>query len=367
MDTQLTAHMLPESASLLEALERLNALPGRPYMTLMVLDSAGVLRGTLTDGDIRRALLRGQGLESNVMAAVCSHPLSINAGMNADEVLEIMHRAGDKGITLLPETDERGILTGIVNLAKTPTRLPLRAILMAGGKGERLRPLTLETPKPLLKIEGKAIIDYNMDMLAAAGIKDVTVCTRYLAEQLESHFAKPVNGIKVKCVRETDAMGTIGAAALTDVMTAPADENTLVMNSDLLTTIDLEEMYLHHRHSKADITIATVPYQVSVPYAILDYSDESDPSRVTAIKEKPGFSYYANAGIYIFRNKVLQTLPTSGRTDATDLIEQSIAKGRNVVHYTIKGVWIDVGSPTEFRQAAELMRHHHTLAQSLLR
>lgn len=225
---------------------------------------------------------------------------------------------------------------------------------MAGGKGERLRPLTLTTPKPLLEIGGKAIIDYNIEALASVGIDDITVTTRYLAEQIHQHFATPVAGVKVKCVEETMPLGTIGAAAL---VSRTEEGNTLVMNSDLLTTISFEEMYMRHIEEVADVTIAAIPYVVSVPYAILT----TDGANVNGIEEKPSYSYYANAGIYIFSNKLLDTVPSDSRTDATDLIEQAIDKGLKVVYYPINGTWIDVGSPNDFKQAQDLMRHHNDL------
>ena len=165
-------------------------------------------------------------------------------------------------------------------------------------------------------------------------------------------------GVHVKTVREDEPLGTIGAVALTDVAAAPGD--TLVMNSDLLTTISFEEMYLQHKRRGADLTIAVVPYQVSVPYAILTLDGEDD-SAVTGIEEKPSYSYYANAGIYLFANDLLATLVPGERCDATDLVERAIKAGRRVTYYTIKGTWIDVGSPVDFRQARELMRHHNAM------
>lgn len=260
------------------------------------------------------------------------------------------------GITLLPVLRPDGTLERIIDLNLTPTELPLKALLMAGGKGERLRPMTLTTPKPLLEIDGKAIIDYNIEALAAAGVRDITVSTRYLADAIDRHFARPVAGVQVRTVREDEPLGTIGAASLVDW---PEGGDSLVMNSDLLTTISFEEMYLHHKAEQADITIAAIPYTVSVPYAILT---TDGGTRVTGIEEKPGYSHYANAGIYIFGNDLLRSVRPGVRTDATDLIESSIARGARVVYYPIRGTWIDVGSPTDFRQASELMRHHRNLS-----
>lgn len=348
----MNKHIIPSSATLLEALAQLNRLSGTE-MTLFVTDSAGRVTGSLTDGDIRRALLAGRQLTDTVADAACRTFKAVGTE-RTDEATNLLRECRLKGISMVPRIDGEGRLVDILNLSRTRSLLPLSAILMAGGKGERLRPMTLTTPKPLLQIEGKAIIDYNIEALAAVGIDNITVTTRYLAEQLFEHFAAPVAGVQVKCVLEDQPLGTIGSAALADI---PAEGNTIVMNSDLLTTINFEELYLKHRDSGAEATIAVIPYQVSVPYAILTL----DNDRVTGIAEKPSYSYYANAGIYIFNNSLLRALPLDRRTDATDLVEQIITCGGHVAYYPIKGTWIDVGSPVDFRQAGELMRHHRNL------
>lgn len=353
MQHQMTDNFISQGATLLAALRQLNKLPGSS-MTLFVTDPHGRILGSLTDGDIRRALIAGRSLVSAVEDAACRNYTALRG--DAGDV-ELMRRCRAKGIKILPVLDADGIPTRLVDLSVTRSQLPLSAVLMAGGKGERLRPLTLDTPKPLLTIEGKAIIDYNIEALAAVGITNITVTARYLADRLVEHFAQPVAGVQVKCVIEDSPLGTIGSARLADL---PARGDTLVMNSDLLTTISFEEMYLHHRENKADITIAAIPYQVSVPYAILTLEGD----RVTGIAEKPSYSYYANAGIYIFNNELLNGIEPGRRIDATDLIEEAIAGGKRVAYYVIKGTWIDVGSPTDFRQAAQLMKHHNNLSNT---
>lgn len=350
-------HIISCSSTLLDALRRLNDLSGG-VMTLFVVDDADVVVGTITDGDLRRALISGATLGDSVEQACHRDFHSVLAG-HIDPAALSDYR--DRGMRLIPVVDESGRLVSTIDLSRQHTVLPLRAVLMAGGKGERLRPLTLDTPKPLLQIEGKAIIDYNVEALAACGIDEIVVTTRYLADQIYAHFTKPVGGVMVRCVREDKPLGTIGAVA--EIWPASATGDTLVMNSDLLTTISFEEMYLRHNQSEADVTIAVVPYQVSVPYAILTL-DKEHPERVTAIEEKPSYSYYANAGIYIFSNRLLSTLVPGERCDATDLIDNAIAAGQKVTYYPIKGTWIDVGSPTDFRQAGELMRHHNSMANS---
>lgn len=341
----MNRHIINEHATLVEALGKLNALSGE-VMTLLVTTDDGRMTGTLTDGDSRRALLAGVTLDEPVTRAMHRDFKWLDAsGVNVGALKEMR----EKGIRLIPILDADRRIVRIIDTRLTRTVLPLTAILMAGGKGERLRPLTLDTPKPLLKVGDKAIIDYNIEALAAVGITDISVTVNYLADKIVEHFSNPVAGVSVKCVAETSAMGTMGSASLID---HPAGGNTVVMNSDLLTTISFEEMYMRHVAEKADITIAAIPYNVSVPYAILS----TDGARVTALEEKPTYAYYANAGIYIISNALLDTIPAQGRTDATDLIEKAIADGRRVVYFPIDGTWIDIGSPTDYRHACELIR-----------
>lgn len=344
-------HVISSKATILEALSSLNALSGG-VMTLLVTDDNGKLQGTLTDGDIRRALLRGESVNEHVTTAMNRNFCALQ-GDDIDVAQVREYRR--KGITLLPHLNSDGTIRCIHNLKKTNTILPLDAILMAGGKGERLRPLTLTTPKPLLEISGKPIIDYNIEALAAVGIKNVTVATRYLAEKIYAHFEKPVAGISVKCITEDKPMGTIGAASLVNLK---KDGNTLVMNSDLLTSVSFEDMYIKHTSENADITVAAIPYTVSVPFAILT----TEGSSITGLEEKPIYSYYANAGIYIISNNLLRQLPKNSPTDATTLIEDAIRDNYKVVYYPITGTWIDIGTPADFAHAQELMQHLKNLS-----
>lgn len=343
-------HIITEKATIIEALRRLNDLSGG-VMTLAVTDNDGRMTGTLTDGDIRRGLLDGASLTDPVTKVMHRQFRAITTQWSADDIATIRDFR-QQGIRLIPRLDENGHITDLIDTTRTRSQLPLSAIIMAGGKGERLRPATLTCPKPLLEVAGKPIIDYNTDLLRANGITDITVTVNYLAEEIERHFRR--EGLGVKCIRESQPLGTIGAASL--IPHRPGG-HTLVMNSDLLTTISLEDMWLRHTAQQADITIAAIPYNLSVPYAILT----TDSLDVTGLEEKPSYSYYANAGIYIIANHLLDTLPSDRRTDATDLISQAIADRRKVTYYPISGTWIDIGSPADYRHACELMQHHRSM------
>lgn len=338
-------HIISEDASLVEALERLNGLPGAT-MVLFALDADRRMTGTLTDGDIRRHLIAKRRLEVSVKDIMHREFRRFEQGNISVKQVRDIRRLG---ITLVPSIDSEGRIAEVYDFSSCHSILPLDAILMAGGRGERLRPLTLTTPKPLLKIGDKCIIDYNVEELANNGVSNIAVTTNYLAEQLEEHFSKPVGGVNVRCVKEPRKLGTIGSAKLVDGLT---HDNVLIMNSDLFTTISYEDMYLQHVEEEADMTIAAVPYMVSVPFAIF----RNDGNRILGLEEKPTYNYYANAGIYIIRREMLDRIPTDTVFDATDLIEMLVADGKKVIYHSINGTWLDVGSPDDFRHAQELVK-----------
>lgn len=337
-------HLIHAQASLLEALGKLNSLSGMAPMILLATDADGRLLGTLTDGDVRRGLLKGFSLNDPVAQAM--NPDFKFILSDADSVAQV-RQLRLQGLKLIPVVSRDGVLESIIDLSKVLNRLPLSAIVMAGGKGERLRPLTLTTPKPLLKVGNEPIIDRNIALLSRYGIDDITVTTNYLAELIEQHFLEPVHGVKVKCVRETSPLGTLGAASL---ISHPAGGTTVVMNSDLFTTISFEEMLMRHRETKAQITIAAIPYNVSVPYALLSLEGEE----VGSLEEKPSFSYYANAGIYLIDNELLNNLEPGRHMDAPDFITDAISEGARVSYYPISGSWIDIGTPQDYRHACQV-------------
>lgn len=332
-------HLISTNSTLREALAALNALSG-DAMTLLAVDTDGRLQGTLTDGDVRRALLAGLSLDDAVEAAMHRNFRSLGSDMTAAE----LRSARSLGIRLLPVVNADGRVSRIIDLSRQINRLPLRAMLMAGGRGERLRPLTDTVPKPLLEVGGRPIIDRNIDALRRVGVEDITVSVRYLAEQIEAHF----EGTGVRCVRETEPLGTIGACSM---LPADGPATTLLMNSDLLTNISLEDFYLHHEEQGNDITIATISHTVSIPFAILT----TDGDRVTGIEEKPTYTHYANGGIYLIRSAMLSSLKRE-RLDAPDFIAGAISQGAKVGHFPISGFWLDIGTPADFRQACELMK-----------
>ena len=329
--------------------DALLALDGHNHdgQTLFVVDpDTRIMVGTLTDGDIRRGLISGSSLEDRVDLIMNRHFKYFRKD-SFDVALLKSYR--ERGVSFLPILDEAGHVVDVCNLLKYKSLLPIDAVLMAGGKGERLRPLTEHTPKPLLKVGDKAIIDHNVDRLISYGVRSISVTVNYLGEQIIGHYEQERNGVQIRCYQEPQFLGTIGSVRYVREF---HHDTVLVMNSDLFTNIDYEDFYLHFCEHEADLSVAAVPYTVSVPYGIFDLRGRD----ITGIVEKPTYNYYANAGIYLIKRSLLDQIPENSVFNATDLIEKLIASGKKVIRFPLNGTWIDIGNPQEYQKANELIR-----------
>lgn len=340
-------HIISKNVTLLEALSRINTLAPEP-LVLFVVDAEQRMVGTLTDGDSRRALIAGASVNDKAEKIMLRNFRYMTTA-NANDVMEIRHQKEMK-MKLVPILDNDRHIVDIINLEKYKTRLPIDAVLMAGGKGERLRPLTEKTPKPLLPVGDKAIIDHNIDRLISYGIQHINVTVNYLKEQIEDHYQKPRNGVKVQTVSEPKFLGTIGSVKFVESF---YNDTVLVMNSDLFTNIDYEDFFLHFQEHDAEMSVAAVPYNVSIPYGILDL----DGRNIKGLLEKPQYNHYANAGIYLVKRRALEEIPNGEFFNATDLIEKLISEKKSVIRYPLNGTWIDIGNPQEYQKAKDLVKH----------
>ena len=346
MTTDFHRYVIRDTATIREALDHLESNAG-DILVLLVVDRQEHLVGTLTDGDARRGLLSGCVLSQTVSMIMHRQYYSLKKDDNIVMNLKVIR---SKGIELIPVIDAECRICSVVNLRKQKSKLPIDAVIMAGGKGERLRPLTESIPKPLLPIGNKAIIDYNVDRLISYGVEHISITVNYLKEQLEEHYSESRNGVIVHCVSEPEFMGTMGAVQYVEQF---YNDTILVMNSDLFTDIDFEDFYLHFLENDADMSIAAIPYNVSIPLGIF----ELDGRNIQGVLEKPVYNYYANAGIYLIKKSVLNEIPRNERFDATDLINKLIAKHKSVIRYPLNGTWIDIGTKEEYQKAQDLAKH----------
>ena len=339
--------IIRQDETLLQALTQINALGSGP-LVLFAMDEEGRMVGTLTDGDSRRALIAGASVNDKV-EKIMHRNFNYMKSSDVCDVKEIRHQKEMK-MKLVPILDNEQHIVDIINLERYKTRLPIDAVMMAGGKGERLRPLTEKTPKPLLPVGNKAIIDHNVDRLINYGVKNISVTVNYLKEQIEEHYREPRNGVQIQTVREPKYLGTIGSIRFVPKF---YNDTVLLMNSDVFTNIDYEDFYLHFKEHDADMSVAAIPYNVSIPYGILDL----DGRNIQGLLEKPKYTYYANAGIYLIKQSALDMVPKDSFFNATDLVEKLIAEGGTVIRYPLNGTWIDIGNPQEYQKAQDLVKH----------
>jgi dTDP-glucose pyrophosphorylase len=333
-------HLILSGTKVKEALLKFNELS--PDAILFVVDKDDKLIGALTDGDVRRGLLKGFTIDNFVDEIIQYNPKYITKGENNLEKI-ISYREGD--FRVVPVVDENRKVVNVINFRNIKSYLPIDAVIMAGGRGVRLQPLTDSTPKPLLKVGNKAIMEHNLDRLALYGIDDFWVSVKYLGEQIEDYFGKgEEKNVKIEYVWENEPLGTIGAVSQIKNF---EHDYILVTNSDLLTNIDYEQFFLEFIKQNADLAVLTIPYQVSIPYAVL----ETNNGQVKSFKEKPTYTYYSNGGIYLIKKEMLSHIPKNTFFNATDLMEQLIKSNFKVISFPFLGYWLDVGKHDDFEKA----------------
>jgi dTDP-glucose pyrophosphorylase len=335
------ALVVAPSASVREALETITK---NSRQAVMVVDDAGRLVGIVTDGDIRRGFLRGVVIDGRVADLMNRQPVAAPAGIARTEALALMQR---RSLRHLPVVDASGRLVDVMLLDDLlrPVPVPNAAVLMAGGDGSRLRPLTDAVPKPLLRVGGKPLLEILVERLKAAGVSRFFVTVRYKSELIEKHFGDGARlGVSIRYVREEVPLGTAGALAR---LPEPLAEPFFLVNGDILTKCDFLAMLEFHRRWRADLTVGTVPHTVEVPYGVLEVVGE----RLTGINEKPRLDFLINGGVYVVDPAVLPLIPRERPFDAIDLVPLLEHAGRTVVAFPIREYWLDVGQQGDFHQA----------------
>ena len=333
--------IINQGSSVLDVIKMIDKLPS--LQTVFVFDSEKKIIGTITDGDIRRGFINGLSLEGLVQDFMNK---DFSFLLDGDDNFNKLNDYRKRKLKAVPLISDKGNLIKVYDFTRTKSILPIDAVIMAGGKGERLRPLTDTVPKPLLKVGGKEIISYNFDRLLQFGITNQTVTVNYRGHKIDD-FCKGYNSeINFNIIKEDEFLGTAGSLSLIEDF---SNDVILLMNSDLLTDIDYEDFYKSFIKNEADILVASVPYPVSIPYAIF----ENEDLKVKSFKEKPEYIYYANAGIYLIKRKVLNLIPKDEFYNATDFMEKIIELDMKLIHYPMHNYWLDIGKPADFKKANE--------------
>ena len=338
---------IESKATILEALNKLNQVRKVSRLILFVKNENDKIIGSITDGDIRRSLSLNQDLSKSV-EEVCFKNFIYHIE-NGDFIDLSVYRA--QNIKILPILKNDGTLSRILDLEITKSTLPLECMIMAGGRGKRLSPLTDSIPKPMLPLGDKPIIEHNIDRLISYGIKKIYISVKYLGEQIEGYFGDGTSkGIQIEYIWENEPLGTAGALKLVDKFNT---DYVLLMNSDLFTSVNFEEMYLLLLQENADMVVASTEYKVDVPYAVF----ETDGNKVKAFKEKPSYIYQSSAGIYILKRSLIDQMTKNEYCDITDVMEKLVQDGGELVFDPILGFWIDIGKPSDYKQAQEFIKH----------
>ncbi len=314
-----------------------------PRITLFIVDSNNTLLGTLAEGDIRRGLLNELPLSEKVTSFINKTYTFFSVNGNDFEIFE---KCIKNGIRFVPVLSSDKKIQDIIDTSILNAMIPATAVLMAGGKGERLKPYTDKIPKPLLKVGQKSIIDYNIENLKKSGISDFNFTVKHMAKDISDHISQNFSHlIQANFILEDEPRGTAGS--LSEVKNLKYN-HVILMNSDLLTNIDFADMFRKMLESDADLVMATVPYYVDVPYAVINVGESDE---INSLSEKPRYTYYSNAGIYIFKKEVIDFVPKQGKYDATDLVNDLIAKGKKIISFPITGYWLDIGRTEDFMKA----------------
>ena len=339
-------HTINKNATIRQALEKLTALGEN--LTLFIVDDNDVLLGVITDGDIRRGLIKGYSLDdfiSNIMN------IDFKFIFDNDIFYDVISSLKESSAKIIPVLTIEKKIQRFINLLELKAILPVDAVIIAGGKGERLLPLTKLIPKPMLTIGEKPILEHNIDFLSKYGISNFHISVNYLKNIIKDYFKNGSNkNIEINYIEENEPLGTIGSVKLSNLY---KNADILIMNSDLLTNINLADFYNSFKESNADMSIATTSYNVNVPYAVLDVKN----GQVVSFKEKPTYNYFSNAGIYLIKKSLINEIPDNEFYNATDLINKLLNLKRTIITYPILGYWLDVGKHEDYSKAQEDIKH----------
>jgi dTDP-glucose pyrophosphorylase/CBS domain-containing protein len=339
-ERRLASVLISPTTSIADAIARLD----KAGTGALVLCTDGrTLCGLLTDGDIRRAILQGKSIDAPCVTIASRSPVVAPRSLPSRDALQLMNQ---HDIHHLPVVDEENhVVEFLLRRDLVPdVRSDLSAVIMAGGFGKRLLPLTESVPKPMLPVGDRPLLELTIEQLRRSGIRDVDLTTHYLPECIVNHFGDGVDfGVNLKYLKEDHPMGTAGGLKR---MKRP-DGTFLVINGDILTGVPFQEMLVYHRKHGAMLTVGVRKYDIQVPFGVVECEDV----RITKLQEKPSFSFFINAGTYLLEPSVCDYIPEGRAFDMTDLMQKLIEAGQKVVGFPITEYWLDVGRHEDYQKA----------------
>lgn len=336
--------IINQNATIMEALKRINDLSSEPAMVLFVVNDFNQLVASLTDGDIRRGLLNGFQLTDCIQNIMFKDFHYIKDLKNINKIKKLK----ELNLKIIPHIADDKKIIKLINLKEYKSILPVDVVIMAGGKGVRLKPYTNDIPKPMLELNKKPIIAHNMDRLILYGVKNFYISVNHLKMQIKNYFDKNYadKDINIRYIEENQPLGTVGSVGLINDF---ENDDILIINADILTNIDFEDFYSNYKNFHDDMSVATFNVKVDIPYAVL----ETQEKRIKSFIEKPTYTYYSNAGIYLLNKKFMKLIPHNQPYDTIDLIEAMIKSNKKVSHFPIRGYWLDIGTAQNYSKAQD--------------
>ncbi|MFB9213643.1 nucleotidyltransferase family protein [Vibrio sinaloensis] len=335
--------LIPESSTIKQALEIINS---EALRVVIVVNDKNKLLGMVTDGDIRRGLLNDLLLSDSVTKIMNVNPTTAKLGTSKQRLVELMER---KDILSVPLLDDEGNVVGLETLHSVLSKEKYQnpVFIMAGGFGTRLRPLTDNCPKPMLKVGDKPILETVINSFVAAGFVNFYISTHYMPEQIQEYFGDGSDlGIRITYVHEDSPLGTGGALGLLpDSM--PRDLPLIMINGDVLTKVDFQRLLNFHIKNGADATMCVREYDYQIPYGVIN----GEGNKITSMVEKPIQRFFVNAGIYVVSPQVVDSVPKNHRIDMPTLLEQHMNDRDNVLMFPIHEYWLDIGRMDDFNRA----------------
>jgi dTDP-glucose pyrophosphorylase len=333
--------LVPPSAAIRQVIKTIDDSSAQ---IAMVVDAAGMLLGTVTDGDIRRGILRGVSLDDPVERVMNTAPSVAHMDQGRDDLLLSMRQ---RQLHRLPVVDEVGRVVGLEFLEELiqPTRQDNWVVLMAGGLGSRLRPLTDECPKPMLKVGNKPLLETIVESFVDSGFHRFYLSVNYMADMIRDHFGDGSRwGVEIRYLEEDRRLGTAGALSLLpERPSAPI----IVMNGDVLTKVNFRQLLDFHGDHKAMATMCVREYDFQVPYGVV----RIDGHRVLTIDEKPVQRFFVNAGIYVLAPDALEAIPRGEFFDMPTLFEKLIGQGGEAAVFPVREYWLDIGHLADYERA----------------
>lgn len=318
----------------------------------ILLDDDGKLKSTITDGDIRRAILNNVLLNTKILRLVedksFNHlkPTTVSIGTSHKEILKLMNK---KVLQHIPAVNDKGNVVELICLSEIveeELQIPISAVVMAGGRGQRLKKFTKNTPKPMLPLEDRPLMERTIEQLKKAGITKVNISTHYKSKDIINYFGNGYGfDVEINYINEDQPLGTAGALGLLEC----PNNTTIVVNGDVLTQLDFKAMLSFHRSHKAIMTVGVRKCDFKIPYGVININDVD----IKRIVEKPTQTFIINAGVYLLEPVAYRYIPKNNHFDMTELVNCLIKENHKVICFPIQEYWLDVGNPITYEQAKE--------------